>query len=258
MQTAGGGRQAIMDLKEIIAELKKQKPEEVVKALETEANNEIFQPIFRKGHSAKAEEVKAEFKQKDDEISRLKKESGEKDTKIAELEKKSPDAEKVKQDYEQKLQDKDAEWQKKLDAANEALTGERGSTDEAALRSELLARKLNKDLVETLVYKTIHVDKRVQRDAEGKRKVYQSDKATPIPEAEGKTPLQILADELHGSAPDWAKDSKVQQGGPGSPGNPLGGSDFDSIRSGEKARIESLSKGGGESAKSILGMTGSD
>jgi hypothetical protein len=243
-----------MDLTEIVAELKKLKPEDVVNALSTELNNEVYQPIYRRGFSAKTEEVKTEFKQKDAEIARLTKETSDRDAKIAELQKATPDVDTIKKEYEEKLTAKDEEWKAKLSTAEQALTGERGQTDEAALRSSLLAQNLDPDWAETQVYKLLHVDKRVTRDAEGKRKVYQADKATPIPEAEGKTPLQILAAEVHGTAPDWAKKSRVQQGGPGSPGGPLGGSDFDSIRTAEKARIESQSKNGVKSAASLLGM----
>lgn len=245
-----------MDLNEIVAELVKQDPAAVLTALQSKAQP-LFQQIFDKGHAEATRrlneqkvELEAKLKTAQEELTTAK-------GQITTLSSGQPDIKKF-QDEVARLE---GELVKVKESSSATVLAERLDRQFQTLETKLVAQGVDPEYASVLLAKA-DIRKRLQPNKEGAIEVLR-DGGIPYSPAEGKTGLDLLADELVGKAPAKFISSTVDRGsgikGGGAGGGGTEGADFfknlrEDLTKKREAEAKSTVAGPAEAARR-LGMT---
>lgn len=207
-----------MDLKELIAELGKLDKDAVIAALQ---GNAVYQGIFDKGHATATSRHQADKTALETRVTDLEGQVTDREKKIRALEAKTPDAAQLQQQHETVVAQLTDKHKQELKQRDESLNSERMLRAESDLRAKLKGR-VDTDYVEVLITKT-REGKRIRLDKDGKAEALQADNGIPFAAAQGKTSIDLLADELFTGTPTKFQSSNVD-GGSGTEGGGGGGS----------------------------------
>jgi len=244
-----------MDLKELIGKLAEHDTEAVVKALKDGAHP-VFQEVFNAGHSvatAKAEEKadELETRAKDAETRAEKAES-----RVQELEESQPDVAKVREQYQAEIAELKEKHEVEMQTLKEGTKTERVNRAVSDLKAALIARGVDPEYAEIKV-QSDKVRGRLRPSDGGQLEVLQEGKEIPFQPADGKTGLDLLADEIRGRTDAKWITSKADRGagagGGGGAGSGGGGDFYDGIREKAKKQREETAPQGPSAAERLSG-----
>ncbi len=227
----------------------------VVSALHSGAPR-IHQGIFDKGFGKAKTEFQVREVALQDQLKAATEDLGKVQGELKEVREKAPDVGKVTEQFQGEIKSLKDKHKQDIDTLRASNLAEKRNRDLATLRAQLAAKldpeyaKLKSELGETA--------SRLRYNSDGNLEVMQAGKEIPFAPAEGKNPLDLLADEIITSAdPKWVV-SNVN-GGSGvnnSGGNSGGGSGsvYERIRA-ERAKAEEAKKHTAGTAAERLGMT---
>lgn len=203
-------KQAIETLKSVTAE----DAEEFRNELQS-ANQPIVHHIFRRGFAEAEGRYKPRAETAEAKIAEVETAKAEAERKLREAEGKQPDVEKIH-----------ADWQAKLDAAKAEA-----ETERTARKAEREARKLS-DLRAHLTgldpeyarWKATEHAGRLRAKDDGTVELLEAGSEVPVQVPAGKTPYQVLAEEILRTAPAALRTSNADSGG-GTGGGGGGGGD---------------------------------
>jgi len=163
---------------------------------------------------------------------------------LAELEGKAPEAAKLKQKYEDEVTKARQEAEAKLSENNKELLEERLEVAKNRLKSSLAKLKIDEEYIETILINRGDIVARLKPCPKGKVDVLKagSTDLTIVP-PEGKSPVDVFAEELAPTVPTKWQKSGVQKGSgtSGSSGGSSGTGDrFTAIR--EEVKAETKNK----------------
>jgi hypothetical protein len=232
-----------MTLDEILAELNKLDRQQVVGALQAQAQP-IFQAIFDKGHSTATAKAVTDRSELESKIVGLNTTITQKDQQITELSAKAPDVAALTTKYEGQISQLKNQYKLDLEARDSVLVSERQSRLLSDLRSKLVAGGVDADYADVLVNKS-STTKRFKPNKEGKIDVLQADSEAPVVAATGKDVLDVIAEELKTGVPSKfvvaTSDSGSEVNGQGK-GTSRGGNIYAEIRNDAKKRSEDRAK----------------
>jgi hypothetical protein len=194
-----------MDLNEIVAELVKQDTTAVVTALQSKAQP-LFQQIFDKGHAEATRRLNEQKTELEGKLSTLQTELTTAKGQIVTLSAGAPDIKKF-QDEITRLEGEVAKT--KTDSAT-LLISERLDRQFQTLETRLVAKGVDPEYASVLLSKT-DIRKRLQASKDGGIEVLREG-GIPYSPAEGKTGLDLFADELMGKVPAKFVSSTVDRG----------------------------------------------
>lgn len=238
-------------MKELLDQLLKLNKDEVIAALQ---GSPIYQAIFDKGHSTATARHTADKATADQRIADLEGQLSAAQTKIKGLEAKTPETQELQRQHEQQLVQLQDKHKRELAEAATLLDSERMGRAEADLRARLKGR-VDDDYVEVLITKA-REKKRIRLAKDGTPEALQADSGIPYAAAQGKTSLDLLADELFTGTPLKFQKSGVDEGSgaEGGGGGGGGATFYDGIRKDTEKR-----SGAGErrTAREAMGVGGS-
>lgn len=199
--------------------------DDATKALKDSAQP-VFQAVFRKGHGTAQADYEGEngkLTKALAEAAALKTRAETAEQQLVEVSKKAPDAEKLNKDWQAKLDAKDQE----LEVERKARKQER----EARKLSDLQANLTGLDPEYARFKASEHADRLHVKD-DGTVELREKDSQVPVQIPHGKTPYQVLAEEIVTKAPAALRVSNADSGG-GTSGGGGGGkpSDKDVLKS---------------------------
>lgn len=245
-----------MDLNEVVAELVKQDPAAVVTALQTKAQP-LFQQIFDKGHAEATRRLNEQKTEMETKISTLQTNLNAAKEQIATLSNGQPDVKK----FQDEIARLEGDLNKAKEEAKTTILAERLDRQFQTLETKLVAQGVDPEYASVMLAKP-DIRKRLQANKEGGIEVLR-DGGIPYSPAEGKTGLDLLAEELVGKAPAKFISSTVDRGsgitGGGAGGGGKENADyFANLRKNLEAQREAEAKtaavGPSEAARR-LGMT---
>ena len=198
----------------------------VAKLIQEEAET-VYHVIYNAGHGKATAEKNVIIQAKDAEIAQLKTDAETKDIRITELEKKTPELETIRQQYEDQIKTIKAEHKTAIEAKDGQIQSERTGRARSDLRAKLT--KLDPLYAEVAVR---GAEGRMRFNDKGELEVLQKGLEIPFVPSEGKSGLDLLADEITTEAdPRWVT-SNVDTGAGSEKGNntPAGKDFFESIR----------------------------
>jgi hypothetical protein len=227
-----------------------------VHTLVQEKGRELWQHIFNAGHSTATQQSKKDREKWDADKVTLQGEIKTLKDKVKEIEGKSPEVASIRQQYEteiKKLQDQIAErdQQETERRRSETITSHRND-----LISKLTALKVNPAFARTLVFDPDVAGRLVIAES-GELQVMQKGTNIPIITANGKSALDVLAEELRSGVPNDLIVASGDRGtGRRADGTPAGAEPnfYDKIRKDVKAREEAATPRTGREGASRLGM----
>lgn len=218
--------------KAAVATLSSADAEEVAEALKNEANP-VYNRVFGAGVTTGKQQVQGKLDSSTAELTTAKEEADRLRGELEELKAKTPDvATAVSQEAEK--------WQKRLEkdvaAVTEKLTAAeakvaRLTTDTVAekVANALLAKQLDPEYVRDVAPARAG---RIKFDENGNPVLYDSTTDTPVQIPDGKSPFEVLAEQVFEKAPAGVKLSGVDAGGGAAPGGGAGG--YDPVKAGKE------------------------
>lgn len=251
-----------------LAKKYEKKDKDKVLAIVSNDVHEVFQEINDRGHSAATKAKQTDIDRLSGEVTDLKTRAEAAEGKLKAFDDKAPDVAKVRETYEKAEKDLRAEYDSRiatlttqqrteLEAKDTALMGVRLASAQKDLIEKLTNSKLgvDKDFAETVLVNKPEVKNRIRVEADGSVKILKKGSTDMyIVPAEGKTPIDHLAEELAEVVePKWKKSgtsrgsaTKGSEGGGGGSGDLAG--DFDATRKrvqdSEKAASTARTQGG--------------
>lgn len=199
----------------------------------------LYQQVYNEGHSTATTASEEKLRKAEEARGAAEAAQKEAEQKAREQTKGSEDAEKVRAEKDAEIQKLQATHEERLSKLADRLDGERRARVKADLRATLTAQKVDPDYADFIVEKHLA---RVGFDEDGNARVLQAGLSIPYANVpEGKTHLDLLAEEIHKAVPKKFIGAAVQ-GGSGAPGSgeaPGTGSALEQARSaGEAAAKE--------------------
>lgn len=175
-----------MDLEQLMAELAKAKPEDVIAALQTKVHA-IFQTIYDQGHSAATGKLKPKLDA--EEAARKKAEDD-----LKKLEESNGDVKKIHEQYKQQIQDLTATHKQEIETMGGTITTMRQGRVYDDFKSALVAANVDPEYADIIVQKP-DIRKRFKFDGD-KFEILQKDKEIALVPATGQSPIKLLVDEV--------------------------------------------------------------
>lgn len=195
------------DLTELMQQLSEHEASDVAKALQSSAHG-VWQEVWNAGHANATKRAKDDLESKEAELKAEREAKAKLEARVEAMKQQQPDTAKIREQYDAEIN----ELREKHEAEKQALVADRAQSETRRARSDFKARLVSMGVDSD--WAEVQAEKLANRFKyqDGELQILQAGKDIPITPGEGKTAIELLAEETRKAAPPKFVASSADQG----------------------------------------------